>query len=129
MEADVPRKTATEKLGVSVLAGGSGFPELENELQKIMNEDFLTFCVKQRDYGPGNISKFGEHGVLVRVSDKVERLINLTKHGRTPSNEAIEDTWKDIRIYAAIAEMIRRGKWPGCEPANPQAQTKIAPMH
>lgn len=37
------------------------------------------FDKKQLDYGRENIAKFGEQGVLVRTSDKLERLINLNK--------------------------------------------------
>ena len=44
----------------------------------------LVFAKKQHDYGPGNISSFGEVGVLVRVSDKIARLKNL--QGRVAKN-------------------------------------------
>lgn len=64
---------------------------------------------KQRDYGQGNILAFGEFGVLVRSSDKFERLKNLLKEGKAPNNESIEDTWKDIAGYAILALMLRRG--------------------
>ena len=40
-------------------------------------EDITLFDKKQHDYGPQNISKFGMLGVLVRSSDKLERLIHL----------------------------------------------------
>ena len=62
---------------------------------------------KQNDYGHGNILAFGELGVLVRSSDKFERLKNL--QGRVHQNEAIEDTWMDIAGYSIIALMLREG--------------------
>src|SRR5215472_293922 len=38
---------------------------------------------KQQDYGPKNISSFGTFGVVVRMTDKFERLKTvLTKKGR-----------------------------------------------
>ncbi len=66
---------------------------------------------KQKDYGSGNILKFGERGVLVRASDKLERLINLLENDKEPKNERIEDTWMDLRNYAQIALMLRAGEF------------------
>lgn len=63
---------------------------------------------KQHDYGHGNILAFGEFGVLVRVSDKLERLKNLHHLGDCPENETIEDTWRDLAGYALIALMLGR---------------------
>ena len=59
---------------------------------------------KQHDYGHGNITTFGLKGVLVRLSDKVERLINLkSKQAR---NESAVDTLRDIVGYCVIALML-----------------------
>lgn len=66
-------------------------------------------CSKQHDYGQGNILAFGEFGVLVRANDKFERLKNL--QGKSPTNEAVDDTWMDVAGYALIALMLRRGKF------------------
>ena len=63
---------------------------------------------KQKDYGHGNILKFGQLGVMVRVSDKFERLINLWKKGTTPKNETVIDTWQDIANYAIIWLMLEK---------------------
>ena len=66
---------------------------------------------KQADYGNNNIIKFGTKGVLVRVSDKVERLINLTwNNDKEPKFESVEDTWKDIAGYAILALIELRRK-------------------
>ena len=59
---------------------------------------------KQHDYGHGNITAFGTKGVLVRLSDKVERLINLTT--KNARNESISDTLRDIVGYCVIALML-----------------------
>jgi hypothetical protein len=87
------------------------------------------FDQKQHDYGSGNIAKFGEVGVLVRVSDKIERLANLQRKGvNIPLNEAVEDSWMDIATYAIIALMIRHGKWEGIDsPTAPPAAPMPAP--
>lgn len=88
--------------------------EIIQEFVNVLEESALLFAKKQADYGPGNIAKFGEAGLLVRLSDKLERLINLCTSNKQPNNESIEDTLKDILNYAAIWLIVRRGKWPNC---------------
>jgi hypothetical protein len=66
---------------------------------------------KNQDYGPGNIAVFGEQGVLVRASDKFERLKNLFSKKRKPRNEPITDSWRDISNYGVIAILVRKGFW------------------
>jgi len=87
--------------------------ELTSELIGLLLEYPRVFYSKQVDYGPENISKFGELGVVVRMYDKVQRLANLIFKSREPSNESIDDTLFDIIGYAAIMLLIRRGSWPG----------------
>jgi hypothetical protein len=77
--------------------------------QAITNVQLLD--KKQKDYGPANISAFGELGVLVRVSDKVERMRNLAKNGATPENEAVADSWVDLANYGLIGQLCNAGKW------------------
>lgn len=64
-----------------------------------------TLCKKQHDYGHGNIKRFGLFGVIVRLSDKIERLSNLNKVDN-PHNESKNDTLLDIVGYCVIALMI-----------------------
>ena len=61
---------------------------------------------KQHDYGHGNITAFGLKGVLVRLSDKVERLINLKSKKSKAQNESMLDTLRDIVGYCVIALML-----------------------
>jgi len=66
---------------------------------------------KGQDYGTENIKKFGSYGVLVRVSDKVERLINLSRKEGQVNFESVEDSWKDIAGYAILALIeLREGR-------------------
>jgi len=51
---------------------------------------------------------------LVRLNDKVERLIDLLTNSKRPENETIEDTLRDIANYAVIWLIVRDGKWPNC---------------
>ena len=84
--------------------------DMAKEAFRIVCENVRIMDTKQQDYGSGNISAFGEFGVLVRLNDKIERLKNLNK---MPSvkNEAIDDTYLDIANYAVIAMLIRRNLW------------------
>lgn len=66
---------------------------------------------KQRDYGHGNINAFGEYGVLVRTSDKLERLKHLYKTNQKPVNESVDDSWLDLAGYSIIALMLRDGSF------------------
>ena len=79
-----------------------------NELKSIESWDletvFQTLCSKQYDYGHENINKFGTYGVIVRLSDKVERYANLkNKHAK---NESVFDTLLDIVGYCVVALML-----------------------
>jgi hypothetical protein len=74
--------------------------------------DIKLFDKKQHDYGPQNIAKFGTTGVLVRSSDKLERLINLYKREEQPEvAEPITETWQDLSVYGAIARVCEDGEW------------------
>lgn len=105
--------------------GRSGDLELEKAFLRMMFRGYRKFCDKQHDYGCGNISKFGELGVLVRVSDKIERLINLLKNGKVPRNEPIDDAWLDTGNYGFIALMCRTGAWPGVKPSVGQPRDNL----
>jgi len=95
----------------------------EPQTKEIISEflaDIQLFDKKQGDYGPHNISKFGVIGVLIRSSDKIERLINLhsgsTLKGSTVKttrnvDESITDTWADLSVYGAIARLLNKGLW------------------
>jgi hypothetical protein len=82
-----------------------------------MLSDVALFDKKQHDYGPNNIAKFGITGVLVRSSDKLERLINLetisvdsVQHAPA-RNESIKDSWQDLSVYGAIARVLMEDNW------------------
>ena len=62
---------------------------------------------KQADYGKGNITVFGEFGVLVRAYDKISRIQNLMKSEALPrTQESLRDSWADLAGYALIALML-----------------------
>lgn len=83
----------------------------EQAVDMLLAEMRRVLLAKQADYGPGNIAKFGELGVLVRASDKVERLTNLLQSGREPNHESLDDSWLDLANYGLIGLLVRRGLW------------------
>ena len=83
---------------------------MAKEALKLALENICLFDMKQRDYGSANISVFGEFGVLVRMTDKMERLKNLWKMSE-PKNESIDDSYIDLGNYALIALLVRKGIW------------------
>jgi len=99
------------------------YPGTAKEFQKIQYEQYETFCKKQMDYGPQNISmgtgvgeavnvKLATIGLVVRINDKVQRLLNLVvTNDRAAQNEPVEDAFKDLSVYGIIAQIVKNGKW------------------
>lgn len=81
----------------------------EESLEDICVRLMQLLVKKHKDYGTGNLLKFGSFGILVRVSDKVERLINLHNKPEAVENETILDTWMDVAGYALQAIMMLEG--------------------
>lgn len=69
-------------------------------------EMLRVLCAKQHDYGHGNINKFGLIGVLVRLSDKIERYANLVNRTNAVPNETVIDTVMDMVGYCVVAQML-----------------------
>ncbi len=51
-----------------------------------------------------------EEGILVRMTDKLQRYANLISRPPSVTDESIEDTLRDLSIYATIALILRREK-------------------
>lgn len=65
---------------------------------------------KSNDYGTTPLTKFGDKGVLVRMTDKIERLINMCWYNRDSmvADEKIEDTALDLINYAIYFILLRK---------------------
>jgi len=99
------------------------YPQTTEEFKKITDEMYITFCKKQRNYGPGNISvgtsletkedvKLSLTGLWFRINDKVQRLKQLVVLGQPDEvGESIQDTYEDLSVYGIIAQIVQRGKW------------------
>lgn len=100
----------------------SDLEDMEDSFNVICKKLCDIFSSKNHDYGPTNISEFGDHGVVIRLSDKIARLRNLYKKGQQPKHESIDDTFLDIATYAIIALMCRNGSWYGFDPKEPNEE-------
>ena len=99
------------------------YPHTTEEFKLILDEMYITFCKKQRNYGPGNISvgtpletkedvKLSLTGLWFRINDKVQRLKQLVVLGQPDEvGESVMDTYQDLSVYGIIAQLVQRGKW------------------
>jgi len=99
------------------------WPEMTEEFRAIQDEQYKLFCIKQNDYGTGNIAmgtmldspdniRLSLTGLIVRMNDKINRLLNLVvKNGETPENEPISDSFKDLSVYGIMSQIVASGKW------------------
>lgn len=77
------------------------------EQMKIVQLEALElFSKKNQDYGDA-FAKFGVIGVLMRIEDKIQRSLTITKNGvNLVKDEGIRDTLLDLHNYAAMALML-----------------------
>jgi hypothetical protein len=99
------------------------YPQTTQEFKMILDEMYVTFCKKQRNYGPGNISvgtslqskediKLSLSGLWFRKNDKINRLKQMVVLGQPDEvGETIEDTYQDLAVYSVISQLVSRGKW------------------
>jgi hypothetical protein len=76
------------------------------QMQKIQSDGLELFKKKNADYGDA-FAKYGVIGVLMRIEDKIQRAMSITKNGVVLVNdEGIRDTLLDLHNYAAMALML-----------------------
>lgn len=76
------------------------------QMKKIQNEALELFTKKNTDYGDA-FAKYGVIGVLMRIEDKLQRSMSITKNGvNLVNDERIKDTLLDLHNYAAMAIML-----------------------
>ena len=100
------------------------YPQTCAMLKNLLEDEYKLFIHKQHDYGPSNISvgqdlskpdgrAVAKAGLVFRVNDKVQRLINLVikKNTDEAANEPVIDAWKDSSLYCKIAQIVDNGTW------------------
>jgi hypothetical protein len=75
------------------------------QMKDIQQEALELFTKKNKDYGDA-FSSYGPIGVIIRMQDKIERLISINKNSIVlVDNETIRDTLIDLHNYAAMTIM------------------------
>lgn len=100
------------------------YPETVAGFKEYMIEEFVTFCKKQYDYGPGNISvgtqlkndkevMISLKGLWFRMNDKIQRLFNiiLVRDSLHSVNESVDDAWQDLAVYGKICRLVKDRRW------------------
>ena len=76
------------------------------QLKKIQSDALELFKKKNADYGDA-FAKFGLIGVLMRIEDKIQRALSISKNNITlVDDEGLRDTLIDLHNYAAMALMV-----------------------
>ena len=69
----------------------------------VQKEGLELFKKKNKDYGNA-FALYGPVGVIIRMNDKVNRLMSVTNHGiNLVANETLRDTLIDLHNYSAMA--------------------------
>jgi beta-glucosidase/6-phospho-beta-glucosidase/beta-galactosidase len=80
--------------------------ERVEQMKQIQKEGLELFTKKNIDYGDA-FAKFGIIGVLMRIEDKIQRSLSITKNGaHLVNDESIHDTLLDLHNYSAMALML-----------------------
>lgn len=76
------------------------------QMKKIQSDALELFSKKNADYGDA-FAKFGVIGVLMRIEDKIQRSLSITKNGvNLVNDESMRDTLLDLHNYAAMALIL-----------------------
>lgn len=91
------------------------------QLENTQKECLELFRKKNQDYGDA-FAKFGVIGVLMRIEDKIQRSLSITKNGvQLVNDESLKDTLMDLHNYAAMGVMLLD--------ENTNSKTKIQIIH
>jgi hypothetical protein len=77
-----------------------------SQMIEVQQTALELFKKKNTDYGDA-FANFGVIGVLMRIEDKIQRSLSISKTGVTlVDDERIRDTLLDLHNYAAMAIML-----------------------
>ena len=76
------------------------------QMKTVQEEALELFVKKNTDYGDA-FAIYGPVGVIVRMGDKIQRLMSVSKNGvQFVNSESLRDTLIDLHNYAAMAVML-----------------------
>lgn len=77
-----------------------------NQMTTVQKEALELFRKKNTDYGDA-FATYGTVGVIVRMGDKIQRLISVSNKGvALVDSESLRDTLIDLHNYAAMGIML-----------------------
>ena len=77
-----------------------------DQMVKVHDEALELFSKKNADYGDA-FATYGTVGVIVRMGDKIQRLISVSNKGvALVDTESLRDTLIDLHNYAAMGIML-----------------------
>ena len=77
-----------------------------SQMKTIQAEALELFKKKNIDYGDA-FATYGTIGVLMRIQDKLNRFISITKNGiNLVNDESLRDTLIDLNNYSAMSLML-----------------------
>ena len=84
------------------------------QMQQIHANALSVFKKKNTDYGDA-FATYGTIGVLVRIGDKIQRLLQVSKTGiNLVEDESLKDTLLDLHNYSALALMTLDDEGMSC---------------
>lgn len=93
------------------------------QMMEIQKEALELFRRKNADYGDA-FATYGTIGVLVRIGDKIKRLMSISSNQICMVNdESMYDTLLDLHNYAAMALMLM--KEPLVHPEKEETQDAV----
>ncbi len=103
------------------------------QLEKIQKDCRILFEKKNKDYGDA-FASHGTIGVLVRISDKLNRFTNISSNEIkiNVTNETLRDTLMDLHNYAAMAIMCMDNNQiinNICVPESVDTESKVVYLH
>lgn len=96
--------------------------------KEVQEELLTTYERKNHDYGDSVHKTFEQFGItsfLVRLSDKLNRAITLSKKEALVNGESMRDTLLDLANYATLAVVELDNEKPAEDPAPPPRQMPI----
>tara|TARA_Y100000590_G_scaffold99647_1_gene113282 strand:+ start:695 stop:970 length:276 start_codon:yes stop_codon:yes gene_type:complete len=76
------------------------------QLRQVQDEAYELFEKKNADYGDA-FATYGPIGVIVRMGDKIQRLMSISKKNiQCINDESLRDTLIDLHNYSAMAVML-----------------------
>lgn len=84
---------------------------------------------KRRSYGRSNLTTFGAIGIIVRASDKIQRLKTMSESGmdRNVDGDSMDDAWRDLIGYGVLGLIYTRLERDRLEEAKKTARRSVLP--